>query len=255
MARKIEIVFEDDFLKTGKEGSLVYLEIKQDGFKFVTNIDEGFKFLSWLESVKEDDAIKGILIIGNEYSFCEQAYYDFIVSISDRSIEGSETAEIFKFVHHKTRLRQINILHNIILNLMKLPKLVISAVAGSVVTPFASLVLGTDFRIGTHDTEFKFTHKNFGLFPAGGLPLFLSESVGTSKAQEIMFKNEPLNADYLFKLGILNSIIEGDFKDEAIKNSINLISDDHRVISGTKKLINHSRLNVLDDYFKFEMTL
>ncbi len=241
------IEFENNLVKTSINDALAIFEFKKDAFSMITDVDEGYKLLDWLNVVKMDNSIKGVLIHGNPKLFCEAPYEIFLSKIRHDDLCYSSLRKI-KSMNFDLRKKQITILNNFTRNILKFPKMIIAFFSGCVVTPFIGSVLATDFKLATNQASFSFAHKKYGLHPTGALPFFLTQSLGISKAKNLLFTKDQLNSEELLSLGLIDIIISPKDPKEIIEYSRRIVEDKSESFTSTKQLTNKI---LYEDYEKF----
>ncbi|MBF95729.1 MAG: putative enoyl-CoA hydratase echA6 [Alphaproteobacteria bacterium MarineAlpha9_Bin4] len=79
-----------------------------------------------------------------------------------------------------------------------------------------ALSLACDFRISTELGKFTTAFSKVGFSGDFGVSFFLSKIVGTSKAKELLFFSDVIDAKNAFQLGIINYLIESNNQQEFI---------------------------------------
>ncbi len=98
-----------------------------------------------------------------------------------------------------------------------LPKPTICAIEGYCMGGGLEVALCCDIRIGSDESVFALPEINLGLYPASGGIFRLPKVIGLSKAYELMYTGDSINADEAYRLGLINKIIpKGRALDEAI---------------------------------------
>lgn len=252
MKTEFSLNMENEFFKTELHDDLVVVEGKQNIFDSLLNIETNFDHLEWLKRVEKDENVKGILYLANKSSFCIQAYIDFLSLLTGENLSQKENRSIKKFVDHTARSKQINMIYNYITAFVNSSKIIFSLLDGCIVTPFVGLSMAADIRIGTKNTEFNFAHKKFGLHPSGALPFFLSRFLGHSKAQEILYTVDSLNAEQLIELDLIHTIVDDDINQKSIEYALGILKQEHSTLKSTKFLLRSTMLNHFDDYTETE---
>jgi len=90
MENKNNIEFELESIKSHKVGSLVVLEPKTDTFQIFNNITNTIKLYECFDYVSNDETIKGILYLGDEHCFGEEAYARLLKSLTGENINPRE---------------------------------------------------------------------------------------------------------------------------------------------------------------------
>jgi enoyl-CoA hydratase/carnithine racemase len=245
------IEFEDETVKTYVNDSLTVLEIKRNAFSMMTQVNEGFKLINWFDTIKSDDTINGVLLLGNPDLFCNAPYEKFLNSISNDELINSSPHNM-KSINVDMRKKQINMLNNLTRTLLEFPKMVITFLNGCIVTPFIGLILAADIKLATNQTSFSFLHKKYGLHPTGALPFFLNASLGISETKKLLYTKDELISDELLSLGLIDEIINFSNTSEVIEYSKKIVKNNSETFSSTKQLINTILTDQYKSFMKFE---
>ncbi len=87
---------------------------------------------------------------------------------------------------------------------------IIGAINGVAITGGFELALACDVLIGTPKTRFADTHARVGIVPGWGLSQRLSRIIGPSRAKELAFTGNFLDAETACAWGILNRIVPSE---------------------------------------------
>lgn len=100
-----------------------------------------------------------------------------------------------------------------------LPKPTICAIEGYCMGGGLEVALCCDIRIGSDKSVFALPEINLGLYPAAGGIFRLPKVIGLSKAYELMYTGDSINADEAYRLGLINKIVP---KGNALEESISM---------------------------------
>ncbi len=250
MENELKLEFEADYFESHKIGSLLILELKVDGFQTLIDVQANMELLSWLDFIADEKSVKGLLIIGNEKIFGDEAYARHLSTIAGEIIKPDEPRLIDKFVDHRLRSIQVNMLSTFIKRFISFPKLVLSALTDRVVSPFWGLSLSMDYRIASPNFSVHLNSKEFGLHPSGGVPFFLLKSLGWARTQGLLYGEKYLDAETLLKFGLLNRITSpGNYRSDSIKIASQLLdSTSYEYYLYTKQLVNYNLVKEYDAY-------
>ena len=84
---------------------------------------------------------------------------------------------------------------------------IIAAVHGAAAGAGMNIALAADIRIASEDASFGQNFAKVGLFPDYGGMFFLPELVGPSKAADLFYTGEMINAAEALRLGIVNRVV------------------------------------------------
>ncbi len=109
-------------------------------------------------------------------------------------------------------------------NLMEISKIIytspvpsVAIINGVAAGAGFALSLACDFRISTELGKFTTAFSKVGFSGDFGISYFLSKIVGASKAKELLFFSDIINANSALQLGIINFLIDSKNKEEFIK--------------------------------------
>jgi enoyl-CoA hydratase/carnithine racemase len=146
-----------------------------------------------IEECRRDDAVKVVIVTGAGAAFCSGGD---IVEMGDRLEQTPEQrkAELFD------RIERIP------LALEDLDKPVIAAVNGVATGAGMDMALMCDLRYAAQGARFAETYVNVGLVPGAGGAHFLPRLVGVSKALELFWTGDFIDADEAMRIGIVNNV-------------------------------------------------
>ncbi len=248
----MKIFASNDFYEFYINDGIAFIEIKEKVFELITDVQLSEKLLKLINDVDHEQETKALLFYNHPDSFSDEQYDRFIARVLERgSLQQNGRPSIKE---RNVRFREINILNTLIKRIGDVQKIVVSALQGTVVTPFVGAALVADFRFAAEGTILSMIHNKYGLHPAGGLPYFLSHTVHHSKALKLQLQ-ERITAEEALENGLLNGILpQKDFKKHLIEEIHKLTQRPYSTIRDTKRLTNYSR-QALKDYFDFEAGL
>ena len=91
--------------------------------------------------------------------------------------------------------------------LTSMRKPVIGAINGACATGGLEIALACDFLIASERARFGDTHARVGFTPAGGMSVFLPQSVGLRMAREMSFTGNFIDAGEAHRLGLVNHVV------------------------------------------------
>jgi 2-(1,2-epoxy-1,2-dihydrophenyl)acetyl-CoA isomerase len=150
-----------------------------------------------IEECRRDDAVKVVIVTGAGAAFCSGGD---IVEMGDRLEQTPEQrkAELFD------RIERIP------LALEDLDKPVIAAVNGVATGAGMDMALMCDLRYAAQGARFAETYVNVGLVPGAGGAHFLPRLVGVSKALELFWTGDFIDAREAMRIGIVNNVFPDD---------------------------------------------
>ena len=130
---------------------------------------------------------------------------------------------------------------------------VIGAINGVAITGGFELALACDILIASTRARFADTHSRVGLMPGWGLSQKLSRIIGLSRAKELSFSGNFIDAATAERWGLVNRVVEpGDLLPAAIRLAEDIASGDADFITSYKALLNDGYAMDLADALALE---
>lgn len=143
-----------------------------------------------INSLQQNEEIKGIIFTGKDNSFC------------CCSSLGNED------LYDTSRLSSMG--QKLMFNIESLGKPTITAISGTCSGIGLELALASDFIIAADSTRFGFTGICNGILPFCGGTQRLARLIGKSKAKELIFSGETIDAGEAFRIGLINRLYRED---------------------------------------------
>jgi len=243
----------NEFYEVDINSRIATILIKNDVFKLLTTQNESGLLFDTLNTLRSDKQIKALLFLNSPGCLGEKVYEHFIGKIMLPEIVAEDLPRP-NIIDRNKRFREINVLSRFIDYIANYNKLCFCVLSGDIVTPFIGLALSTDIRYATPEMNFSFAHNKYGLHPSGGLPFFLVQQVGYSKALELML-SERITSKQVLELGLIKKIVPSENYLETVIGDIEKITKSRSyTLRKTKMLSAHTR-NSLSDYFAYESSL
>jgi len=191
---------------------------------------------AWTEAIQRcrtDDAVKVVILTGEGTAFCSGGD---IVEMGDRLEQTPEQrkSELFQ------RIERIP------LALEDLDKPVIAAVNGVATGAGMDMALMCDIRYAAQSARFAETYIKVGLVPGAGGAHFLPRLVGVSKALELFFTGEFVDAQEAMRIGIVNKVFpDSDLMPEVEKIARKIAQAPALTLRMTKRAIYQGMRNDL----------
>src|ERR1700747_1887144 len=144
-----------------------------------------------LDQIAKDDSVKAAVLIGGGRTF----------------VAGADIKEFGKMTSGKPRGAG---LLPLLLKIEDSAKPVIVAIHGTAFGGGMELAMAGHYRVAVATAQFGQPEVKLGLIPGAAGTQRLPRLAGVSKAVEMCVSGNPVNADEALKLGIVDSIIEGD---------------------------------------------
>lgn len=141
----------------------------------------------------------------------------------------------------------------IILLIRQLEKPVVCAVNGVAAGAGANIALSCDIVLASRSASFIQAFSKIGLIPDSGGTFFLPRLIGLQRAAALMMLGEKIGAEEALKMGMIYKVFEDDMLEkESWQLTVTLSEMPTRGIGLTKKLLNKSMFNSLEDQLKEE---
>lgn len=160
-----------------------------------------------LERCRSDEAVKVIIVTGTGNAFCS----------------GGDIVEMGERLQHSPERRKDELfqrIERIPLALEDLDKPVIAAVNGVATGAGMDMALMCDIRYAAQSARFAETYIKVGLVPGAGGAHYLPRLVGVSKALELFFTGEFIDAQEALRIGVVNKV----FADQTLLQEVEAIA-------------------------------
>jgi enoyl-CoA hydratase/carnithine racemase len=139
------------------------------------------------------------------------------------------------------------------LRLYELAKPTVAALPGPAVGAGLSIALACDLRVAVRSAFIMTAFANIGLSGDYGASWFLNRLLGQSKAKELMFLSERIDAEECARLGLVNSIFEAErFREDAFEYARRLANGPTLALSRMKRNVNRGGLQGLRESLAME---
>jgi len=190
-----------------------------------------------LDIASEDPNIRGVLISGEGKAFC--AGQDLSEAIDPN---GPGITAIVR-EHYNP----------IIYKIRNLEKPVICAVNGVAAGAGANIALACDVVIASQSASFIQAFSKIGLVPDSGGTFFLPRLIGFQRASALMLMGDKVSSTDALQMGMLYKVIADDeLFAEAEKIAMTLCNMPTKAIAYTKRLLNQSMSNDLQEQLIYE---
>ena len=140
-----------------------------------------------------------------------------------------------------------------ILSIKAIEKPVIAAVQGFAAGAGFNLALACDLIIAADDSKFALSFSQVGLISDGGGSYFLPRLVGPHLAKQFFFSAEPIPAERLYQLGVVNKVVPlANLNDEVMRYAERLSNGPSQAYGQMKKIIDYSFTATLEDVLEKE---
>jgi len=148
-----------------------------------------------LDEIEADDEIKVVIITGGPDAFCAGADIKERAASSGKSISQSQVY-FFQLKANRffTRIEDFE-------------KPVIAAISGVAVGGGCELSLVCDLRIASESARFGLPEVKLGVIPAAGGTQRLPRIIGVTKAKELLYTGDTVDAQEAYRIGLVNKVV------------------------------------------------
>ncbi len=165
-----------------------------------------------LEALADDPAVRVIVVTGTGRAFCAGADVGYLSEL----VEEQRIEEGRALVEAGRRVAR---------TIVGTDKPVIAALNGPAAGGGANLALACDLRIASDRASIGQTFHRIGLHPDWGGTYFLPRIVGTSKALELIWSAEMVEAEEAERLGLFNRVVPHDEFRDAVDEAAGRLAD------------------------------
>jgi 2-(1,2-epoxy-1,2-dihydrophenyl)acetyl-CoA isomerase len=147
-----------------------------------------------LGRIAEDDSVRVVIVTGAGRAFCAGGD----LTALGKARQSGKTSELEPLLRSGMQA---------VLKMRTMPQPVIAAVNGPAAGAGMNVALAADLRIASEEATFGQNFAKVGLFPDFGGTFFLPQLVGPSKAAELFYTGDMLDAKTAFDLHIVNRVV------------------------------------------------
>ena len=191
-----------------------------------------------LDKCEKDSTVRAIVISGKGKAFC--AGQDL------KEVTSPELNPGFKKILEEHY-------NPIVARIRKIEKPIIAAVNGVAAGAGANIALSCDVVIASEYASFIQAFSKIGLIPDSGGTFFLPRLIGFQKASALMMLGDKVSALDAEKLGMVYKVVPSEnFEEEVQKIATTLSKMPTKALGMTKRLLNKSMTNSLEDQLDME---
>ena len=232
-----------DHLLVKKEGSIATLTMNRPKSRNALSIDMRAKLFEAMVDIETDDSIRCVVINGAGDHF--MAGGD-VISFGDIAKKpADERAKIFE--------SRIHGLHPTMFTMRRMQKPIIASVRGAAAGFGLSLAMACDMVIASDSSFYTLAYIGIATTPDGSGTYSLPRMVGLKKAMEIAMLGDRFDAQEAHRLGLVNYVVpDSDLEAETAKLATRLANGPTVAIGRTKKLLNASLANSMEEQLAME---
>lgn len=194
-----------------------------------------------LDNCKNDTNVRAIIITGNGKAFC-----------AGQDLKEVTTPEL------NPGFRKILEEHYnpIIKKIRTIEKPIVAAVNGVAAGAGANIALACDIVVASENASFIQAFSKIGLIPDSAGTFFLPRIIGFQKASALMILGDKVVAEEALQMGLIYKIFPASFfQEEVLTLAITLAKMPTKAIGLTKRLLNQSMNNNLEQQLALESDL
>lgn len=227
-------------IKIENRGAVAILSLNRPEVFHSFNREMSHALLEALSTAEEDNNIRAIIITGSGKAF--SAGQD----LTEATAVDGPTIENILNEHYNPLVRSIRSMN----------KPIIAAVNGIAAGAGANLALCCDIILASNQSSFIQAFSKIGLIPDTGGTFFLPRMIGFHRAMAYMMTAEKMNAQEAKDCGLVFKIFDDqNFLEECIGFATNLANMPTRALALTKKALNISFSNTMDQQLGVELLL
>ncbi len=194
-----------------------------------------------LDECTTNDEIRAIMLIGNGKAFC--AGQDL------KEVTSPELNPGFRKILEEHY-------NPIISRIRTIEKPIVAAVNGVAAGAGANIALACDIVVASEVASFIQAFSKIGLVPDSAGTFFLPRLIGFQKASALMMLGDKVSAKEAEQLGMIYKVFETEtFEEEVTKLVSKLAQMPTKALGLTKRLLNQSLVNTLDEQLAIESDL
>jgi len=227
-------------LESAQDGIAVLVMNRPDRMNALNN-DLATALFGSLQKIAEDDSVHVVVLTGAGRAFCAGGD----LGVIGKGREANNVKELEPILRAGM---------GAVIKIRTMPQPVIAAVNGAAAGAGMNVALAADIRISAEEAMFGQNFAKVGLFPDYGGTYFLPELVGPSKAAEMFYTGDMIEAKTALQLGLVNRVVpvaqlEAEVKTLAAK----LAAGPPMAIRAVKKVLFASQKEALERALEAEV--
>ncbi|MBP6647348.1 MAG: crotonase/enoyl-CoA hydratase family protein [Burkholderiaceae bacterium] len=225
------------FLQTTREGAIVTLTMNQPETRnALTGNNAVQEFVDACDAIRLDTSIRCVIVTGAGPVFCSGGNVKDMQRFFNQDIKPDLIREEYR-----------NGIQRLPKALYNLDVPVIAAINGPAIGAGLDLTCMCDIRIASDKATFAESFVKVGIVPGDGGAWLLPRAVGMSKASEMAFTGEALNAQEALACGLVSRVVAPDaLMDEALKLARKITANPGAVLRMTKRLLREGERSSLE---------
>ena len=223
------------------ENNLAWISLNRPDVFNSFNREMALSLQEILDNCAQDNNVRAIVITGNGKAFC--AGQDL------KEVTDPELNPGFRKIleeHYNPIIQKIRTIE----------KPIVGAVNGVAAGAGANIALACDIVVASESASFIQAFSKIGLIPDSAGTFFLPRLIGFQKASALMMLGDKVSAEEALKIGMIYKILPNAFfNDEVMEIAKNLAQMPTKALGLTKRLLNQSMTNNLEQQLALESNL
>jgi enoyl-CoA hydratase/carnithine racemase len=183
--------------------------------------------------------IKALISTFNE--FAQQGSPPGVVLTGAGERFFSAGGDINEVADHELAIARMEDFHELLCQIERYPRPVVSAVRGYAVGAGFEIVLHSDYVVTAPHSRFGFPEINHGLLPAAKGMRHAATILGRRATRSLLFSGIPISAEHALSAGAVDEIAkDGEVLAKAVTKCRELSAKDVRLFSAIKRTLRHS---------------
>lgn len=227
-----------DFIKLEKRDGIAIVTLNSPETRNTLSSDREYSGIeNACREIQRDKNIRAAIFTGAGKAFCAGGNIK----------EMSQRAESRAIPPVDERYAYKEGIHRIPLSLHNLEVPVIAAVNGPAIGAGLDLACMCDIRLASEDAIFAESFVKIGIIPGDGGAWLLQRVVGLSKAAEMTFTGDPINAQEALACGLVSRVVPlASLLDEALKLASRIAANPGHQLRMAKRLIREAQTGRLE---------
>jgi 2-(1,2-epoxy-1,2-dihydrophenyl)acetyl-CoA isomerase len=229
------------FIEVKIDNNVAWISLNRPEVFNSFNREMALQLQTTLDDCNSNAFVRALVITGNGKAFC--AGQDL------KEVTNPELNPGFRKIleeHYNPIIQKIR----------NIEKPIIAAVNGVAAGAGANIALACDIVVATEQASFIQAFSKIGLVPDSAGTFFLPRLIGFQKASALMMLGEKVTASEALAIGMIYKIVPSELFDEEVRNlANNLAQMPTKAIGLTKRLLNQSMNNNLEQQLKLESDL
>jgi enoyl-CoA hydratase len=205
-------------LQVNRDGHVVGLTLNRPAKRNALSTSLAGELRRVLTELADDESVRAVVIFGAGPTWCSGVDLDAF-----QSGDPAAAAEVDDPGLANT--------------LRTMPQPCIAAINGGCITGGLELALSCDVRIASPDAFFADTHTLLGLVPVWGMTELLVRAVGDSRAREMSFTGNRVDAPTALEIGLISQLVPADeLQTVAYRLAEQIAENDPRAVRAVKRI-------------------